>query len=438
MNRDTAQTQQLTNMIDQNTPTGSLAYNQTGENTFTDSTGKTVTIPKFTATTSLSPGQQQIFDQTQGAEQNLAATANQQSAFLKDYLGKQIDLSGAPALQTQIGGGFSGNVGGSFSDRLGGNYKTAIGNGYSTSLDPDYVTSYAGNDDFTKDRDLVTDTLKARQQPDLDKATSDLETQLIGRGLRPGTAAWNSELDRNSRANNDANMAAIIAGGQEQSRLVELAADSAAFKDNAILGKANFTNGAALDSANFGNQAEMNKFTAQNTAALSAADMRNNAAATQANFQNNARTQYNTEAYAKRQEPIQEISALLGGSQVQSPNFQSTPQANVAGVDYSGLVSDKYKADTAAYQSTMGGLFGLLGAGVTGGFSLSDRRLKTDIRKVGVLDNGLPVYSYRMIGSPVVQIGLMADEVERVRPEAVAHHATGFKMVDYSMATEAA
>lgn len=63
----------------------------------------------------------------------------------------------------------------------------------------------------------------------------------------------------------------------------------------------------------------------------------------------------------------------------------------------------------------------------------SDRRLKEDIRPVGKLDNGLTVYSYRYkVGGPVM-IGLMADEVEKVAPDAVGE-SLGFKTVRYDMA----
>ncbi len=73
----------------------------------------------------------------------------------------------------------------------------------------------------------------------------------------------------------------------------------------------------------------------------------------------------------------------------------------------------------------------------------SDRRLKDDIKRVGKLDNGLRVYSYRYKDDPeeMRRIGLMADEVEDVHPEAVATvpfgHLAGMKMVDYARATAA-
>lgn len=60
-NQSTAITQQLMNMVDQQGPNGSLTYNQTGTNTYFDPLlKKDVTLPKFTATTALSPEQQAL------------------------------------------------------------------------------------------------------------------------------------------------------------------------------------------------------------------------------------------------------------------------------------------------------------------------------------------------------------------------------------------
>lgn len=79
-------------------------------------------------------------------------------------------------------------------------------------------------------------------------------------------------------------------------------------------------------------------------------------------------------------------------------------------------------------------------AGMLGGLAslakalpFSDRRLKTDIKRVGMADNGLPIYSYRYVWGGPVQIGFMADEVELVNPQAVGQR-DGFKTVNYDMA----
>ncbi len=67
-------------------------------------------------------------------------------------------------------------------------------------------------------------------------------------------------------------------------------------------------------------------------------------------------------------------------------------------------------------------------------FQPSDRRLKTDIQLVGKLDSGLNVYMFRYVKAPeVVHMGVMADEVEKVIPEAVSTDDDGYQQVCYAM-----
>lgn len=61
----------------------------------------------------------------------------------------------------------------------------------------------------------------------------------------------------------------------------------------------------------------------------------------------------------------------------------------------------------------------------------SDRRLKRDIVKEGELSDGLGVYSYRYVWSPERQRGVMADEVEKLRPWALGPIVGGYATVDY-------
>lgn len=231
MNRDTALTQSQLNMIDQQSPYGSLSYNQTGTNKFQDSNGKWVETPKYTATTTLSPEQQAILDQTQGANLNLGTIANERSAFLKDYLAKPFDVNAET--ESKI-------------NELG-----------SSRLDPR----------FAREQDA-------------------LRTQLINSGIRPGSAAYTSAMGDFGQTKNDAYNQLALTGRQQA-------------------------------------------------------------------FQ---------EASYERAQPLNEIGALLSGSQVTQPTFQNTPQSQVGGVDYTGLVNNKYNADVQASQAKMGGLFGLLSA----------------------------------------------------------------------------
>lgn len=77
-----------------------------------------------------------------------------------------------------------------------------------------------------------------------------------------------------------------------------------------------------------------------------------------------------------------------------------------------------------------------LGLGAAGMF-LSDERAKSDIEQIGTSNDGLPIYRFKYSGDPSgkTQIGLMAQDVEKVHPEAVAEIG-GLKHIDPEAATE--
>ena len=71
-------------------------------------------------------------------------------------------------------------------------------------------------------------------------------------------------------------------------------------------------------------------------------------------------------------------------------------------------------------------------------YSMSDRRLKTDIKKVGKLGSGLNVYTWKwndeskdVISKNQPEIGVIAQEVQEVMPEAVVRGDHGYLMVNY-------
>ena len=150
---------------------------------------------------------------------------------------------------------------------------------------------------------------------------------------------------------------------------------------------------------------------------------------------------FQQEAYNQMQ-PINVINALRTGSQVQNPSYASTPQqANTAGADILGATQAGYNAELAnvnAQNAASGGFMsGLMGLGGAGIMRYSDERLKTDITKIGSLDNGLNLYSYNYKDGYDLpegkQIGVMAQEVEAIMPEAVVEMDNGFKAVNYAM-----
>lgn len=93
--------------------------------------------------------------------------------------------------------------------------------------------------------------------------------------------------------------------------------------------------------------------------------------------------------------------------------------------------TSKTEQQQSPLQSLLGGaslLTGLFG-------KLSDVRAKENIEKVGELDDGQKVYAYNYKGDPTPEIGLLAQEVEKVRPDAVRTGPDGLKRVDYAKAT---
>lgn len=154
----------------------------------------------------------------------------------------------------------------------------------------------------------------------------------------------------------------------------------------------------------------------------------------------NGRSQAFNEALTMRNQPINEITALLSGSQVSNPAAQSQgmPQVGVGGTDVAGIIQNGYQNQLQASQSggnALGGLFGLgssvIGAaGNAGGFGslFSDERLKKDIKRVGTTDAGIPIYTYRYVWGGPIHMGVMARDV----PNAAHMTSSGFLAVDYA------
>jgi hypothetical protein len=90
-------------------------------------------------------------------------------------------------------------------------------------------------------------------------------------------------------------------------------------------------------------------------------------------------------------------------------------------------------------RQALGGLFGGLGllggtgafgsSGWLAGMGLSDERAKDDIKPIGMLYDETPICSYRYKGDDKPQIGVMAQDVEKRRPDAV-HEIGGVKFVE--------
>jgi hypothetical protein len=153
------------------------------------------------------------------------------------------------------------------------------------------------------------------------------------------------------------------------------------------------------------------------------------------NAYNQAMTNYNL--------PLNTLSALRSGSQVQNPSFvNSAQQATTGGADILGASQMGYNAQMgdfnakqAAQQNFNQGLMGLGAAGIMA----SDIRMKENIVRIGTLPNGLPFYQFEYISEfkdhPLAghgtHTGVMAQEVQALIPDAVTTLDNGFMAVDY-------
>jgi len=63
--------------------------------------------------------------------------------------------------------------------------------------------------------------------------------------------------------------------------------------------------------------------------------------------------------------------------------------------------------------------------------AISDIRLKRDIMQVGELDNGVALYSFRYFWSDQVYVGVMAQQVAAIAPQAVVMEPNGYLAVYY-------
>jgi hypothetical protein len=158
---------------------------------------------------------------------------------------------------------------------------------------------------------------------------------------------------------------------------------------------------------------------------------------------NRARAAAFGELAYQRNEPINTLSAVRTGSQVQGPQFvNSFNQATTQGADILGAEQMKYNAQMgdfnakqAAQANLNQGLFSL------GSSAMSDIRLKENIKPVGVMANGLTLYSFEYkdevkshpLAGEGVHVGVMAQEVEQVFPYAVRTLDDGYKVVDYGL-----
>ena len=216
-----------------------------------------------TLTQEFSPEQQALYEQSNRVKMLLGGLGEQGSIALQDILGRNLDLSGMPP---QPGSG-------------------------------------------TETRQRVIDAMMGRANEQFGQREEQQRSDLVAAGIRPGTEAYDREMQRIDQARNDFRSQAELAGGTEASRDFTMDAER--------------------------------------------------------------RRQAIAELLSERQTPLNEITALMSGSQVQNPfagglGYQAGAQVGAAPVfgaaqSQGQYDMDAYNARAGAYGNMMSGLFSGLG-----------------------------------------------------------------------------
>jgi hypothetical protein len=170
--------------------------------------------------------------------------------------------------------------------------------------------------------------IMARLQPQLDRQEAATRTRLANQGLTPGGEAYTNAMIDVDNQKNDLLVQAALQGIN-----LDTAANAQGFNQ-------------VLQGGQFANTAEQQKL---------------------------------QEEFALRNQPLQEIQGLMGGSQIQMPQFQGYTGQNVApapvmaGVQAQGDANMKnYGIQSANVNAQNAGLYGLLGAGA-GAYGMMNR-----------------------------------------------------------------
>lgn len=188
------------------------------------------------------------------------------------------------------------------SGQFGGQFDTSGLSSMGSTLDPNSLPAMPGN--YNSIRDRVIEAMMGRADTELGQRSDQMNSDLVARGLRPGTEAYTREQDALGRQRNDAMAQAELAGGNAASQALQ--------GDLARRGMAT------------GEQAQgFGQDQARRTMGLQ-------------------------ELLAGRQIPFSEYTALMGGSQYQTPtmpSFQGNTQVAPEPVYGAATATANYNTD---------------------------------------------------------------------------------------------
>ena len=313
---------------------------------------------------SLTPDAQATLGAQQGVERSLAELGQQGVAQAKTILGTPFNPN-LPGIDTSIAESVSPVNQGTYN--AGSAQRSVAGPTFQQGIDTSGIAAMPVNAGMTGQQAIMS-----RLQPQLTQNENATRQRLANQGLVTGGEAYNNEMRTMGQNRND----------------LELQAAAQGINLDAMMNQQGFEQAAAR--GQFGNEAQLNQFQAAlqnagmgNTALQQdyqnqlAAQTAQNAAVAQnfnqqlnlAQFGNAAQQQSLEQQLALRNQPLNQITGLMSGSQIQMPQFQGFQPSNVAAAPiYQGVQDtfqgqmDQYGIRQQAKNNMMSGLMGLGGS----------------------------------------------------------------------------
>ena len=313
---------------------------------------------------SLTPDAQATLNAQQGVERSLAELGQQGVAQAKTILGTPFNPN-LPGIDTSIAESVSPVNQATYN--AGSAQRSVAGPTFQQGIDTSGIAAMPVNAGMTGQQAIMS-----RLQPQLTQNENATRQRLANQGLVTGGEAYENEMRTMGQNRND----------------LELQAAAQGINLDAMMNQQGF--GQAQAQGQFGNEAQLNQF----QSALQNAGMGNtalqqdyqnqlagqtaqNAAAAQnynqqlgmAQFGNTAQQQSLDQQLALRNQPLNQITGLMSGSQIQMPQFQGYQGANIAAAPiYQGVQDtfqgqmDQYGIRQGAKNNMMSGLMGLGGS----------------------------------------------------------------------------
>ena len=312
---------------------------------------------------SLTPDAQATLNAQQQVERSLAELGLQGVGQAKTILGTPFDPN-LPGIQTNLGTVSPANQTAYTAGTAQGSVNAPT---FQQDIDTSGIAAMPVNAGMTGQQAIMS-----RLQPQLTQNENATRQRLANQGLVTGGEAYENEMRTMGQNRNDLELQAAAQGINLDALMNQQGFEQAAAQGqfgneaqtsqfNAALQNAGLTNSALQQ--NFGNQ--LSGQSAQNAAIA----QNYNQQLGQAQFGNTAQDQSLAQQLAIRNQPLNQITGLMSGSQIQMPQFQGYQGANIAAAPvYQGVQDtfsgqmDQYGIRQAAKNATTQGLMSLGGS----------------------------------------------------------------------------